>query len=175
MKYFIGADLGTSSVKLILLSLGGEIVKSTVKYYSVSYPRPGWSEQSPTDWWQAFADGVRELSFGVSGISDIAVAGQMHGLVLLDDADKVIRPMFFEYPEDGRCYTLDSRYMFGEDIIFAPIVNKGQTVKSVYIPDGEWILTKDKTVYTKGTYEITAEINEFVAFVRKGADVINCF
>ena len=175
MKYFIGADLGTSSVKLILLSDEGKTVDSIVKYYSVSYPHPGWSEQQPTDWWQAFADGVRELSFGVSGISDIAVAGQMHGLVLLDDADKVIRPMLFEYPEDGRCYTLDSRYMFGEDIIFAPIVNKGQTVKSVYIPDGEWILTKDKTVYTKGTYEITAEINEFVAFVRKGADVINCF
>ena len=87
----------------------------------------------------------------------------------------VMRPMFFEYPDDEKCYTLDSQYMFGDDIIFAPIVNQGQTVKSVYIPDGEWILTKDKRIYTKGTYEITAGIDEFIAFVRKGSDVINCF
>ena len=87
----------------------------------------------------------------------------------------IMRPMYFEYPDDEICYTLDSQYMFGDDIIFAPIVERGQTVKKVYIPDGEWILTKDKTVYTKGTYEITAEINEFVAFVKKGSDVINCF
>lgn len=87
----------------------------------------------------------------------------------------IMRPMFFEYPEDEICYTLDSQYMFGDDIIFAPIVERGQTAKTVYIPDGEWILTKDKTVYTKGTYEISAEIDEFIAFVKKGSDVIDCF
>ncbi len=87
----------------------------------------------------------------------------------------VVRPMFFEYPDDEVCYMLDSQYMFGDDILFAPIVKQGQTVKTVYIPDGEWILTKDKTVYTKGTYEIHAEIDEFVAFVKKGSDVIACF
>lgn len=87
----------------------------------------------------------------------------------------VMRPMFFEYPDDEICYTLDSQYMFGDDIIFAPIVNRGQTVKTVYIPDGEWILTKDKKPYTKGTYEITAELDEFIALVRKGSDVIDCF
>ncbi len=56
----------------------------------------------------------------------------------------VMRPMFFEYPDDEICYTLDSQYMFGDEIIFAPIVEQGQTVKTIYIPDGEWILTKDK-------------------------------
>ena len=87
----------------------------------------------------------------------------------------LMRPMFFEYPEDEICYTLDSQYMFGDDIIFAPVVNQGQTVKNVYIPDGEWILTKDKKVHTKGYYEITAELDEFIALVRKGSDVIDCF
>ena len=87
----------------------------------------------------------------------------------------VMRPMFFEYPEDEICYTLDSQYMFGDDIIFAPIVEQGQTKKSVYIPDGEWVLTKDNKLYTKGWYEISAEIDEFIAFVRAGADVAECF
>ena len=59
--------------------------------------------------------------------------------------------------------------------IFVPIVEQGQTLKTVYIPDGEWILTKDKKVYTKGTYEISAEIDEFIAFVKNGSDVIECF
>ncbi len=87
----------------------------------------------------------------------------------------IMRPMYFEYPDDEICYSLDGQYMFGDDIIFAPIVERGQTVKSVFIPDGEWILTKDKKVYTKGTYEITAEIDEFIAFVKKGSHVIECF
>lgn len=87
----------------------------------------------------------------------------------------VMRPMFFEYPDDEVCYTINTQYMFGSDIIFAPIVDCGQTETTVYIPEGEWVLTKDKTVYTKGTYKITAQIDEFVAFVKSGSDVINCF
>ena len=65
--------------------------------------------------------------------------------------------------------------MFGDDILFAPIGNKGQTKKTIYLPQGEWILTKDKKEYSAGYHEITAEIDEFVAFVRKGADVLYCF
>ena len=65
--------------------------------------------------------------------------------------------------------------MFGEDILFAPVVNKGQTEKEVYLPEGEWILTKTKEVFGKGWHTVNAEINEFVAFVRKGASVIDCF
>lgn len=87
----------------------------------------------------------------------------------------VMRPMFFEYPEDEICYTLDSQYMFGDDILFAPIVNQGQTVKTVYLPKGEWVLTKDHSTYTQGTYTIKAEISEFIAFVRKDAAVLHCF
>lgn len=87
----------------------------------------------------------------------------------------IMRPMFFEYPDDEKCYSLDSQYMFGDDIIFAPIVNKGQTEKEVYIPDGEWVLTKNSCAYGKGTHLIAADINEFIALVRKGSDVINCF
>ncbi|MBR4451324.1 MAG: hypothetical protein IKS39_05780 [Clostridia bacterium] len=87
----------------------------------------------------------------------------------------MMRPMFFDFPGDENCYNLGEQYMFGDDIIFAPVVNRGQTEKEVYLPDGEWILTKDGAVYTKGTHTVKAEINELIAFVRKGADVINAF
>lgn len=88
----------------------------------------------------------------------------------------IMRPMFFEYPDDEICYNLGEQYMFGDDILFAPIVEKGQTKKTVYLPKGEWILTKNKQEYEGGKeYEIEANIDEFVAFVKKGKDVINCF
>ena len=79
--------------------------------------------------------------------------------------------MFFHYPDDEICYTLYSQYFFGDDIIFAPIVNKAQTEKEVYIPDGEWVLTKDKKVYTKGFYTISAKIDEFIALVKKDSEL----
>ena len=84
--------------------------------------------------------------------------------------------MFFDYPDDEICYTTGGQYMFGDDILFAPVTEQGAAEKKVYLPEGEWILTKDKTTY-KGNdwYSVHAEINEFVAFVRKGSDVINLF
>ena len=87
----------------------------------------------------------------------------------------VMRPMFFDFPDDENCYTAGEQYMFGDDILFAPIVERGQTKKQVYLPKGKWILTKDKKEYGEGRHEISAEIDEFVAFVKKGADVLNCF
>ena len=102
MKYFIGADLGTSSLKLLLCSQNGNAVASVSKEYAVQYPHPGWSEQNPADWWDAFVRGVRELicGFDAADIVAIGVAGQMHGLVLLDNTDEVIRPTILW--NDGR-------------------------------------------------------------------------
>ena len=88
----------------------------------------------------------------------------------------VMRPMFFDYPEDEICYTLEGQYMFGDDIIFAPITERGQTDKEVYLPSGEWILTKDKSAYEgNGNFTIRAELNEFVAFVKKGKEILSAF
>ena len=86
MKYYIGADLGTSSLKLLLCDKEGNIYNSVTKGYTVAYPYPSWSEQAPELWWNAFVKGVEELTKIVSSneIGGIAVAGQMHGLVVLD-------------------------------------------------------------------------------------------
>ena len=86
-----------------------------------------------------------------------------------------MRPMFFEYPEDEVCYTLGEQYMFGDEILFAPIVNRGQTKKRVYLPQGEWVLTKDGRIYSAGWHEISAELDEFIAFVKPGTAVLACF
>lgn len=102
MKYYIGADLGTSALKLLLVNVDGEIIKTVSREYAISYPNPGWSEQNPEDWWNAFVCGVKELISGLNScdIRAIGVGGQMHGLVTLDKDDTVIRPAILW--NDGR-------------------------------------------------------------------------
>lgn len=102
MNYVIGADLGTSALKLLLVDRCGEIVKTVSKSYPVQYPQAGWSEQNPEEWWAAFVAGVRQLVQGIdaSQIQGIGVGGQMHGLVILDEGDTVIRPAILW--NDGR-------------------------------------------------------------------------
>lgn len=94
MKYYIGADLGTSAIKLLLTDTDGRIVNEVSKEYKVYFPKPTWSEQNPEDWWQAFSSGIKELTsvINVENIMGIGIGGQMHGLVALDMEDNVIRP-----------------------------------------------------------------------------------
>ncbi len=88
----------------------------------------------------------------------------------------VMRPMFFEFPGDEVCYELGGQYMFGSDILFAPITAQGETEKRVYLPAGEWIRTTDKTTCTGGQFVVChAEVDQFIAFVRKGAEVMAVF
>ena len=102
MKYYIGIDLGTSSVKLMLTDSEGVIKKSVTKEYGVCYPHPAWSEQNAEDWWNAICEGLPELIADIDGqsVKGIGVAGQMHGLVVLDKYDNVIRPVILW--NDGR-------------------------------------------------------------------------
>lgn len=99
---YIGIDLGTSSVKLVLMDSRGTIIKSVSKSYPIFYPKPGWSEQNPEDWYEASIAGLKELLnyADVSRIAGISFGGQMHGLVILDENDKVIRPAILW--NDGR-------------------------------------------------------------------------
>ncbi len=88
----------------------------------------------------------------------------------------IMRPMFFDYYDDEICYTLEDQYMFGEDILFAPITGQGQTKRKVYLPKGQWIDTRTKEEISGGKWiECQAAIDEFIAFVKKGSDIINAF
>ena len=99
---FIGIDLGTSAVKLLLMDAQGNILKLISKEYALSFPHPGWSEQNPTDWYDQTMLGLKELLEGCdkSSVAGISFGGQMHGLVVLDANDQVIRPAILW--NDGR-------------------------------------------------------------------------
>ena len=93
---FLGVDLGTSSVKIIVMDEAGQVTASISKEYNVSYPKIGWAEQNPEDWWNATRDGIRDLlrvsDIDGTTVSGIGFSGQMHGLVLLDRDGIVLRP-----------------------------------------------------------------------------------
>lgn len=99
---YIGIDLGTSAVKLLLMDGNGEIKKIVSKEYPLFFPNPGWSEQNPEDWFEQSMNGLKELTAECdkSQIAGISFGGQMHGLVVLDEEDNVIRPAILW--NDGR-------------------------------------------------------------------------
>lgn len=93
MDCFIGLDIGTSSVKGMLLR-EKEILKTASREYPVYYPHDGWSEQEPQDWYDGSVSVIKELVSDIdkNSVVSISFSGQMHGLVALDDNDNVIRP-----------------------------------------------------------------------------------
>ncbi len=107
---YIGIDLGTSAVKLLLMNSEGEILKIVSKEYPLYFPNPGWSEQKPEDWYTQSMAGIKELLDGQdkSQVAGISFGGQMHGLVILDKDDNVIRPAILW--NDGRT-TEETNYL----------------------------------------------------------------
>jgi xylulokinase len=90
MTALVGLDVGTTGVKALAISPEGKVLARAGQGYPLSTPEPGWSEQDPEDWWRASERALAALD--VDEISGIGLSGQMHGLVALDEADRVLRP-----------------------------------------------------------------------------------
>lgn len=101
---YIGIDLGTSAVKLLLTDEKGTIKNVVSKEYPIYFPNSGWSEQKPEEWWEQVVVGIKELITNIDKdeIDGISFGGQMHGLVILDESDEVIRPALLW--NDGRTW-----------------------------------------------------------------------
>ena len=107
--YYIGVDLGTSALKLVMMKGNGELVKTVSKEYPLYFPHSGWSEQNPKDWFLAVKEGLKEIAAGLDDkIGGISFGGQMHGLVILDKDDNVLRPAILW--NDGRS-TEETEYL----------------------------------------------------------------
>ena len=103
MNTYIGIDLGTSGVKILLVDKDGKILSQTTEEYNVYYPKNGWSEQNPSDWMCAIKKGLDKLFDDKNkreNVKGVSFGGQMHGLVMLDNNDQVIRPAILW--NDGR-------------------------------------------------------------------------
>ena len=96
MKYVIGIDLGTSGVKVVLFDEFGSILSNSSREYPLYQPVNGWAEQQPEEWWTATLESLRETitksNILKKDIVGLGISGQMHGLVMLDEQGKVLRP-----------------------------------------------------------------------------------
>ena len=86
----LGLDLGTGSLKAILLNEIGQVIAEASRAYTVHAPQPGWAESSPNDWWSAAQAATLELGHGVD-VTAIGFSGQMHGVVLSDAKGQALR------------------------------------------------------------------------------------
>lgn len=97
MKYMIGIDIGTSATKSVLFDEEGHVVSKASEEYPLSQPKNGWAEQNPSDWARAVEHTIQNIIVNskiqnTEDIVGIGLSGQMHSLVMLDEANEVIRP-----------------------------------------------------------------------------------
>ncbi|MCH5138896.1 xylulokinase, partial [Clostridiaceae bacterium UIB06] len=148
---FLGIDLGTSSVKIIIMNEKGKVVESVSKSYEVSYPQVGWAEQNPEDWWNSTKEGIKELlrrgTVKAEEINGVSFSGQMHGLVLLDEKDNVLIPaiLWCDQRTQKQCDYLNNE--FGQDKLSEYTGNKALT--GFTIPKVLWVKENKPEIYSK--------------------------
>lgn len=115
---YLGIDLGTSAVKLLLLDKNGKIIKTVSKEYGVNYLNGNWAEQNPEEWWNSVCNGLEDIldKKSRSELESISFSGQMHGLVILDEDDNVIRPaiIWCDQRTEKECEELNSLPWLGK-------------------------------------------------------------
>ena len=107
----LGIDLGTSAIKAVILGDDGTLLASSSAALSISHPRALWSEQQPEDWWTATVEALTAIDPILRGdVAALGLAGQMHGLVLLDDHGDVLRPaiLWNDNRSHAECAELDA-------------------------------------------------------------------
>lgn len=121
MSYVLGLDLGTSSLKGLLVNKQGEVIETASASYALSHPKSGYSEQNPQDWLLACDEVIERLSKSVSDFTErlagISFSGQMHSLVLLDEQHEVLRPaiLWNDVRNDLECQRINQD--FGKEIV----------------------------------------------------------
>lgn len=117
--FFMGIDIGTSGVKVLLIDEKGEVINKGEEEYPLYTPYPGWTEQDPQEWWSATKNAIKKAIKNVdsSEIKGIGLTGQMHGSVFLDEAGNVIRPCILW--NDQRTYKEVEEIMerFGDKVV----------------------------------------------------------
>jgi xylulokinase len=144
----IGVDVGTTGVKAIALSPEGEVIEKAEESYPLSTPRPGWSEQDPEDWWRATQATLAVIAAaGVKDVRGIGLSGQMHGLVCLDERDKVLRPamLWNDQRTGAECAEIEAR--IGLDRLIQLTGNRALT--GFTAPKILWLRRHEPDVYSR--------------------------
>ena len=152
MAVYLGIDIGTSGTKTLAMQEDGRILASATEEYPLSSPKPGWSEQAPSDWWQASVKSVRRVMKAAklkpADVAGIGLSGQMHGSVFLDKAGEVIRPalLWNDQRTAAECHEIES-LAGGRDKLIQMVANPALT--GFTAPKILWLRNKEKKNFQK--------------------------
>ena len=148
MSYVLGVDLGTSSLKGLVVDREGQVVASASKDYPLLHPQTGYSEQDPQEWLDAFVDVVQQLTTKVADftkeLEGISFSGQMHSLVVLDENEQVLRPaiLWNDVRTTKQCQEIMAT--FGETLLS---ITKNRALEGFTLPKILWIQENESAVW----------------------------
>lgn len=151
MNYVIGVDLGTSAVKILLVDKNGEVVRSVSKAYPLTQEKTGYSEQNPEHWVEQTLVGLKELVKDFKGnaanIEGMSFSGQMHGLVLLDEQNEVLRPaiLWNDTRTTAQCQQIYD--VIGEDRLLQ--ITKNPALEGFTLPKILWVKEHEPQLFKR--------------------------
>lgn len=143
----IGIDVGTSAVKLVAADEKGAVLRTVSRDYPLYMFNENWSEQAPEDWWAQTADGLREITKGLGEVAAVSFSGQMHGLVLLDENDNVLRRaiLWNDQRTQAQCDYLNNE--IGRDVLLSNAANIALT--GFTAPKILWVKDNEPEIFSK--------------------------
>lgn len=150
MKYLLGIDLGTSSLKGSVYTPDGKLIDSSASQYELIIPTKGYSEQDPKEWIRAFKEVVKSLSESIEdfskGLDAISFSGQMHSLVLLDENGEVLRNaiLWNDVRTTDQCNKIMNE--FGDEIIS---ISKNIALEGFTLPKILWVMENEPEIWEK--------------------------
>ena len=153
MKYVIGIDLGTSSVKALLVNITGEICGEATRHYPLSHPQTGYSEQNPEDWVNGTIEAVNELmsqsNINPELVDGISFSGQMHGLVLIDELGNPLRPaiLWNDTRTTKQCEKITTT--LGSDLLD---ITKNKALEGFTLPKILWVQEHEPEIFKQAKY-----------------------
>lgn len=171
MAYLIGIDVGTTGTKTILVEENGKLLASAFEEYPLLTPHPRWAEQHPEDWWRATLSSIKQViadsKVNPSDIKGLGLSGQMHGLVLLDKAYKVLRPaiLWCDVRTTEQCQYITAKV--GKELLVKSTCNPA--LEGFTAPKVVWVMQNEPKIYEKAAklllpkdyvrFRLTGEIN----------------
>jgi xylulokinase len=147
---FLGLDVGTSSVKAILMSAGGDVQAAASKPLTLQTPEPGWAEQDPESWWTASVAAIRELvtKHPLARIASVGISGQMHSSVFLDKSQAVIRPalLWCDGRTSAECREIEQR-AGGDDRLREWVCNAA--LEGFTLPKVLWLRNREPAAFAR--------------------------
>src|SRR5512139_2603389 len=169
MSYLLGIDVSTTGAKTLLIDEQGTVVASHTTEYPLSTPKPLWSEQDPIDWWNGACASIKaalsEAQVSGEAVSAIGLTGQMHGLVMLDKADHVLRPaiLWNDQRTGPQCEEITAK-VGGLNRLLALTGN--QVLPGFTAPKIVWVLENEPDVYEKTAHVLLPK--DYVRFCLTG-------